>query len=523
MKKFLLLLTAVLVAAVTHAGEVNYGNPKLGSTLATNPPFAGAILKSDGTMNYWGTVPSTPTNWALYPAVTNLDMGGYSITNIKVDSIIFQDGTAIGTNQVGEWNSVVSRTNASDYNNDSTIHANTIKDSLDKLNYDKVNTNHGGNISIVGNLSILSGIYIPSVWNPIGINGVWYGSDISSDGAYRTAVNATSLWLSANYGTNWNTPEVTNRLLDVAISSNGQYQSALGFSHIYVSSNYGETWTQRDSKRAWTKIAMSKSGLYQTAVGSALGIYVSTNYGLIWSSKSTVALRTGIAVSHDGKYQVATRTDGQFQLSTDYGATWSLKSIASSWYGPSLSIDGQYQLVANTNNGGTIYVSTNYGIDWTSVILNKPVRSTAMIGDGSVMLAGSYESSYILRSDDFGVTWFETGDVNTWKDINITPNGQYIFSTFAYSNDVYQIETINGDGNITVANGINLGGVTRTNWPEAGGSTNLSTYNNDAGFITNLFTSGGGRLFVTEDGPTSMLWHVTSGGHTNKLITSYSD
>lgn len=76
---------------------------------------------------------------------------------------------------------------------------------------------------------------------------------------------------------------------------------------------------------------------------------------------------------------------------------------------------------------------------------------------------------------------------------------------------------------VTNVGAITLGGETRTNWPTGGGSTNLSAYNNDVGFLTNLFTVGGGRLFVTEDGPTSILWHVTSGGHTNKLLKAYSD
>ncbi|MFC1453554.1 hypothetical protein ACFLQL_00050 [Verrucomicrobiota bacterium] len=47
---------------------------------------------------------------------------------------------------------------------------------------------------------------------------------------------------------------------------------------------------------------------------------------------------------------------------------------------------------------------------------------------------------------------------------------------------------------------INLGGISKTNWPAV----------------------GSGHLVLGEDGPTSILYHVTSGGHTNLIGYYYS-
>jgi len=82
-----------------------------------------------------------------------------------------------------------------------------------------------------------------------------------------------------------------------------------------------------------------------------------------------------------------------------------------------------------------------------------------------------------------------------------------------------------------------LGGVSRTNWPtydasnwaEFPATTNVNMGTNAIIFGGETRTSwpsfniGSGRFYVTENGNTSIIYHVTSTGHTNKLMEAYSD
>ena len=144
----LLFVTSILAGPKVKGSGIDIGgtdihdNPQISATLATNTPFAGAVLVSDGSMNYWGSAvngvtvtwnESTSNNayvgsganifitfntnfpvadlsqWALYPAVTNLDMGRiYSITNIE--RVQVYDSLGIGQNILPVTNKMASLT-----------------------------------------------------------------------------------------------------------------------------------------------------------------------------------------------------------------------------------------------------------------------------------------------------------------------------------------------------------------------------------------------------------------------------
>lgn len=76
--------------------------------------------------------------------------------------------------------------------------------------------------------------------------------------------------------------------------------------------------------------------------------------------------------------------------------------------------------------------------------------------------------------------------------------------------------------NIDNVNSINFGGVTRTNWPVASQITNDSDVAGST-VMDALNTLKAGTLLIMENGPTSILYVVTSGGHTNFVGRYYSE
>ena len=136
MKKFTTLL-AYLALTLVGFSQVYYGNPRLSVILSTNIPAVGYVLASDGTLNYWtaagvstndpvylysltnatevvmtnvwgwdriddhqirlfvdtNSFASAATDWALYKALTNVNVDHFAVTNVSTNGINFEDGT----------------------------------------------------------------------------------------------------------------------------------------------------------------------------------------------------------------------------------------------------------------------------------------------------------------------------------------------------------------------------------------------------------------------------------------------
>ena len=68
--------------------------------------------------------------------------------------------------------------------------------------------------------------------------------------------------------------------------------------------------------------------------------------------------------------------------------------------------DGSH-LVATVNNG-SIYISANSGVTWTSQNINTlPWTSVTSSGDGSRLAATYSGPGYVVTSDDYGSTWLQ--------------------------------------------------------------------------------------------------------------------
>jgi hypothetical protein len=138
----------------------------------------------------------------------------------------------------------------------------------------------------------------------------YFSVTMSSSGQYQTIVadgpsssgssGTSNMWTSSNYGNTWTLVPQSNfynatsiptwNWTSVSMSASGQYQTAVAAKpntgdYIYISYNYGVNWNYKTSTGIWSAVAVSSSGQYQLACysdntsGGDGGLYFSQNYG----------------------------------------------------------------------------------------------------------------------------------------------------------------------------------------------------------------------------------------------------
>ena len=272
------------------------------------------------------------------------------------------------------------------------------------------------------------------------------------------------------FGKNWE--ETTNNLpynsfSSVSLSASGKYQTAItdvmtqnnADMYLYVSSDFGNTWNgvQSIPKIVFNYLSLSASGQYQTAV--ALGtnpppiygdfIYVSSDFGVTWTkSNSLKNMWYCVSLSASGQYQTAVakgiqaeddRPPGDFiYVSSDFGVTWTSKSLQKIFTSVSLSASGQYQTAVAENDevGDFIYVSNDFGENWTQLSApQKQWKSVSLSASGQYQTAvalgipnpGEPPFGFIYVSIDFGNTWTPSNSPEKqWNGVSVSGSGQHI-------------------------------------------------------------------------------------------------
>jgi hypothetical protein len=273
---------------------------------------------------------------------------------------------------------------------------------------------------------------------PLG-TGRWAGLAISENGQYVVIADSGSsnmgyLYTSSNFGSNWN---LQNRIGagqwgTVACDSTGKYIIAAQIrDYIYTSKDFGSNWSSNTilGKGFWSGVTSDSSGKYLVASKSASpanGMYTwgesnssgymyrSTNYGSNWSQIATPtsegqwggmfqAQWYGLTSDSTGRYVAVARAslNNYVITSSDYGNSWTVNGQIS-WtpyltsrfstnristaYGnlPSniyvaSSSNGQF-IVAGNPNGSTIYISKDYGSNWSSNNCLNPCISAGQTG-----------------------------------------------------------------------------------------------------------------------------------------------
>ncbi len=197
----------------------------------------------------------------------------------------------------------------------------------------------------------------------------------------------------------------------------------------------GQYWTESSREdygggaHAWTGLAISSSGRIQTcAMNSGEGIFVSTNYGVNFVRISTFSNAFScIAMSDDGSIQTIGTHDGDIFVSTDSGNNFYVNYNVSggNLYDVAVSSDGEIQSIVDYNSG-YIYRSIDYGVTWSQTVSPQQAWTCiAMTKDGQ-NLSASASMGNIYISTCAGLTWIQkTAGIYTHRTIAMSDNTNY--------------------------------------------------------------------------------------------------
>jgi hypothetical protein len=246
----------------------------------------------------------------------------------------------------------------------------------------------------------------------------WDALASSADGTKLAGVvgdntgSFSQVWLSSDSGVTWTAQSgvPSANAYSIACSADGTRLVVGNNPNLYTSTNSGLTWTAQtngvlyDGYQTWNAVASSADGTRLIAVSDL--IYTSTNSGATWMPQINGIGHSGyqnwiaVASSTNGNNLVAavltqpsvhTAGIGGIYTSTNAGVTWQLQTNGlpnggvQIWFSVASSADGS-RLIAAVN-GGQIYVSTNYGLNWTARAGTHAWHSVASSADGSKLLA----------------------------------------------------------------------------------------------------------------------------------------
>jgi len=199
----------------------------------------------------------------------------------------------------------------------------------------------------------------------------------------------------------------------------------------------GTQWVAREPDPAapdqrWAGTASSASGNRIAAIASPGGLYLSADGGATWSrSSAPTASWSQVVMSTDGA-RLAAVADGTLYVSSDYGQNWTARTGTPYITAVHMADNGQ-RIVAV--GGGSLHISTNNGASFTAVpgVAGAGWRSVAGSSTGADLVAvasrwsGSAPGVYV--SNDSGATWtqrvttVEGTDANDWTYAAVSADG----------------------------------------------------------------------------------------------------
>ena len=290
-------------------------------------------------------------------------------------------------------------------------------------------------------------------------NMAWLSIAASADGSKLAALpfgGATGvIWVSTNAGINWtsnNVPGVPDAgaLASVAWSATGDKLAVVAqyASYIFTSTNYGGTWASNSvPSETWFRIASSADGTRLVAVAGNSGsgpIYFSADSGQTWTqANAPITNWVSVASSANGSNWVAAAETfqsppgGSIYTSTNSGLDWTLMTGAPNlqYFSVASSADGTKLIAAGAGVipgiNGVIYTSTNSGASWISNSLpNEFWSRVASSASGRTLAATAFtdtfgNSGFIYTSTNSGTTWntLEKTPMQNWNSIISSADG----------------------------------------------------------------------------------------------------
>jgi hypothetical protein len=264
------------------------------------------------------------------------------------------------------------------------------------------------------------------------------------------------------WATNWSVADSTARShRDIYVSVDGKIiVSATGAFTIRYSTNYGTTWsdaTGLPTATTWTSICGTSSGSRLFVFGTftapnltqSLVLYTSYNQGASWTQITSSAF-TGITTvnrvrcSGDATYILASDDslveDARVLYSNNGGTTWARQLIgdlpSGKTKGVAVSRSGAFQFatwINSAENSSRVLRSNDYGITWTEVFGHVAGANWTHIetdATGRYVWATRFlnintQDSPVWYSDNYGVGWYQAA-MNSIEDIWVSGTGQFV-------------------------------------------------------------------------------------------------
>ena len=414
----------------------------------------------------------------------------------------------------------------------------------------------------IGINDTLNGLTCYSGWNiNTGIaTGQWFACDMSANGRVQAVVQDLSsgslsrftgeMLFSYNYGNTWNTTYITGTaasrvtLSDIAVSKqDGRYVLACrGGNNEYpllfsTNSGTGFNWLGTGSGAYWKSAAMSYDGSIMIAVGNYYSVRLlsamrSINTGLTWVRVPPANLGGNInlnkvVASYDGSIIAATSDPGSIYISTNTGVNWTprLTDTPRAWKNIAMSANGSH--ITAVSDFDFVWVSNDTGNNWrpyfddlTNFYHNGRWRGVCMSSGGEyqTIVGESISSTNIAPpyiSNDTGNSWnlvSNFNDLNYFEDAACSSDGKYqIFvgtKTSTTLKDKIYSNCIYGSGEIFNFQEVRIK------------DANLYTAKNNNYFNTyiNAITGSGNLNFRIFGSATGIISGITGSGYQNAVF-----
>ncbi len=155
-----------------------------------------------------------------------------------------------------------------------------------------------------------------------------------------------------------------------------------------------------------------------------------------WVGASSLRMSC-VAGSYDGAQLVAGQNPGSLYISTNWGLTWSsLTAPSQAWSSVASSSNGTFLAAVGrvTIGASSLYISTNAGATWSAStnVLSKNWQSVAMSSDGQVLAAVGKSptgQSFICTSTNSGTAWQSNSLPDlTWASVASSSSGRILIA-----------------------------------------------------------------------------------------------
>jgi hypothetical protein len=224
----------------------------------------------------------------------------------------------------------------------------------------------------------------------------------------------TGVYISTNYGVNWSQTSLNNKSIGALVVL-GTNIFAGTESGVFKSTNNGNNWTQTAlNNRNVGTLAVNANIIYAGSYDpvNPNGVILSTNNGASWTQTS---------LNNKNIRALATLGNNVFAGSEDFYGVYLSTNNGTSWTQTSLNGEYIYDLEVSGNNifAGTVnglYFSTNIGTSWTQTTLNNRnatsiviINDNIFVGTASDKYNNSGYNGTIYLSTNNGVNWIDKG------------------------------------------------------------------------------------------------------------------